>query len=62
VDELLTEGESKVFEQAELEYQKVKNKRKTAERDYDMRERAKKRAKTLAELIYLVLIKITQKR
>ena len=46
VDELLTEDEIKALEQVELEYQKEKKKRKKVERDGDMRERAKKRAKT----------------
>ena len=46
VDELFTEDEIKALEQVELEYQKEKKKRKKVERDGDMRERAKKRAKT----------------
>ena len=41
MDELLTEDEIKAFEQAELEYQKEKKKRKKVERDEDMRKHAK---------------------
>ena len=47
LDELLTEDEIKELEQAEIEYQKEKKKRKKVERDENMRKCEKKRAQKL---------------
>ena len=47
LDELFTEDEIKELERREIEYQKQQKKRKEGERDKNMRERAKKRARKL---------------
>ena len=54
LDELLTEDEIKELEKAEIEYFKEKNKCKKAERDENMRKRAKKTSSEIVKFFCVV--------